>query len=46
MDSLAAQAPDSPDPDTRFERKSRKKNFYGYKEPLALDADSELITAV
>ena len=41
-----AQAPGSPDPDARFGRKSEKKSFYGYKEHLATDADSELITAV
>ena len=41
-----AQAPGSPDPDARFGRKSAKKSFYGYKEHLATDADSELITAV
>jgi len=42
----AAQAPGSPDPDARFGRKSVKKSFYGYKEHLATDADSELITTV
>ena len=36
----------SPDPDARFGRKSATKSFYGYKEHLATDADSELITAV
>ena len=41
-----AQAPGSPDPEARFGRKSAKKSFYGYKEHLATDADSELITAV
>lgn len=41
-----AQAPGSPDPDARFGRKSATKSFYGYKEHLATDADSELITAV
>ena len=42
----AAEAPGSPDPDARFGRKSAKKSFYGYKQHLATDADSELITAV
>jgi len=41
-----AQAPGSPDPDARFGRKSAARSFYGYKEHLATDADSELITAV
>lgn len=40
------QAAASPDPDARFGRKSPAKGFYGYKEHLATDADSELITAV
>jgi len=35
-----------PDPDARFGRKSKTKSFYGYKEHAAIDADSELITAV
>ena len=46
VDTPAAQAPGSPDPDARFGRKSQKKSFYGYKEHMAIDADSELITAV
>jgi IS5 family transposase len=41
-----ARAAGSPDPDARFGRKSATKSFYGYKEHLATDADSELITAV
>jgi len=41
-----SEAPGSPDPDARFGRKSKKKSFYGYKEHIAIDADSELITAV
>jgi len=41
-----SEAPGSPDPDARFGRKSAKKSFYGYKEHIAIDADSELITAV
>lgn len=41
-----SEAPGSPDPDARFGRKSATKSFYGYKEHLATDADSELITAV
>jgi len=45
-DTSPAQAPGSPDPDARFGRKSEKKSFYGYKEHMAIDADSELITAV
>ena len=39
-------APKSPDPDARFGRKSKRNSFYGYKEHAAIDADSELITAV
>ena len=46
MDTPAAQAPGSPDPDARFGRKSQKKSFYGYKEHMAIDADSELVTTV
>ena len=34
----------SPDPDARFGRKSKKKGFYGYKDHLALDQDSQMIT--
>ena len=41
-----SEAPGSPDPDARFGRKSVKQSFYGYKEHVAIDADSELITAV
>jgi IS5 family transposase len=41
-----SEAPGSPDPDACFGRKSEKNSFYGYKEHLATDADSELITAV
>jgi len=41
-----AEAPGSPDAEARFGRKSATKSFYGYKEHLATDADSELITAV
>jgi IS5 family transposase len=33
----------SPDPEARFGRKSKKKGFYGYKAHLVEDADSELI---
>ncbi len=40
-----SEAPGSPDPDARFGRKGPKKSFYGYKEHLATDADSQLITA-
>ena len=36
----------SPDPDARFGRKSRDKGFYGYKDHLAIDADSSIITAI
>jgi len=36
----------SPDPDARFGRKSKKKGFYGYKDHIAMDADSNIITAV
>ena len=45
-DTSPAQAPGSPDPDARFGRKSEKKSFYGYKEHIGIDADSELVTAV
>ena len=45
-DTPSAPAPGSPDPDARFGRQSEKKSFYGYKEHLATDADSEIITAV
>ena len=45
-DTPCTEAPGSPDTDARFGRKSEKRSFYGYKEHLALDADSELITAV
>lgn len=45
-DTPPAQLPGSPDPDACFGRKSEKRSFYGYKEHLALDADSELISAV
>jgi len=36
----------SPDCDARFGRKSKSKGFYGYKDHLAIDADSSIITAV
>jgi len=36
----------SPDKDARFGRKSKKKGFYGYKDHIAIDADSKIITAV
>jgi IS5 family transposase len=36
----------SPDPDARFGRKSKKKGFYGYKDHMAMDADSKIITVV
>lgn len=36
----------SPDPNARFGRKSKSKGFYGYKDHLAIDADSSIITAV
>ena len=41
-----AQATGSPDPDARFGRKSAKKRFYGYKEHLATDADSQVFAAL
>lgn len=41
-----AAAQNSPDAEARFGRKSKSKGFYGYKEHVAIDADSELITAV
>jgi len=36
----------SPDKDARFGRKSKTKKFYGYKDHIAMDADSKIITAV
>jgi IS5 family transposase len=45
-DTPSAQAPGSPDPDARFGRKSEKKSFYGYKEHIGIDADTELVTTV
>jgi len=36
----------SPDPDARFGRKSKTKGFYGYKDHIAIDADSAIITSV
>ena len=45
-DTPPATAPGSPDADARFGRKSEKKSFYGYKEHMGLDPDSELVTAV
>jgi hypothetical protein len=36
----------SPDPEARFGRKSKKKGFYGYKAHIVEDADSELIVGV
>ncbi len=36
----------SPDPDARFGRKSKKKSFYGYKAHNVEDADSEFIVRV
>ena len=45
-DTPTAQAPGSPDPEARFGRKSPTKSFYGYKEHMGIDADSELVTAV
>jgi len=36
----------SPDRDARFGRKSKSKGFYDYKDHLAIDADSSIITAV
>ena len=45
-DTPPAQAPGSPDSDARFGRKSETKSFYGYKEHIGIDADSELVTAV
>jgi IS5 family transposase len=36
----------SPDPDARFGRKSKKKSFYGYKAHKVEDADSEFIVKV
>ena len=45
-DTPPAVAPGSPDPDARFGRKSEKKSFYGYKEHIGIDADSELVTGV
>lgn len=36
----------SPDPDARFGRKSDTRQFYGYKQHLIIDGDSEIIEAV
>ncbi len=36
----------SPDQDARFGRKSKEKIFYGYKQHLIIDGDSEIIEAV
>lgn len=36
----------SPDQDARFGRKSDSKQFYGYKQHVIIDADSEIIEAV
>jgi IS5 family transposase len=36
----------SPDPEARFGRKSKKKGFYGYKAHIVEDADSEFIVQV
>lgn len=36
----------SPDQDARFGRKSDSKQFYGYKQHLVIDGDSEIIEAV
>lgn len=36
----------SPDQDARFGRKSDSKQFYGYKQHLIIDGDSEIIEAV
>jgi len=33
----------TPDPDAKFGRKSKNKKFYGYKEHLCVDAESEII---
>jgi IS5 family transposase len=46
VDGPPAAAPGSPDADARFGRKSEKKSFYGYKEHMGLDPDSELVTTV
>lgn len=36
----------SPDPDARFGHKSDAKQFYGYKQHIVIDGDSEIIEAV
>lgn len=36
----------SPDQDARFGRKSSKKQFYGYKQHIIIDGDSEIIENV
>ena len=36
----------SPDQDARFGRKSDSKRFYGYKQHIIIDGDSEIIEAV
>jgi len=33
----------SPDPDARFGRKTKNKPFYGYKQHIRMDAESEII---
>ena len=45
-DTPEAEASGSAAREARFGRKSEEKSFYGYKEHLAIDADSELVTAV
>jgi len=45
-DTPGAQAPGSPAPDARFGRKRKTKSFSGYKEHIAIAADSELSPAV
>jgi len=36
----------SPDSDARFGRKSKQKGFYGYKDHIALDQDSQMIAGL
>ena len=37
---------DSPDPDARFGHKSNTKQFYGYKQHIIIDGDTEIIETV
>ncbi|MCX6640849.1 MAG: transposase, partial [bacterium] len=45
-DSDMTSLPGSPDPDARFGHKTEKKTFFGYKQHIGVDADSDFITNV